>query len=141
MKRYFLLFFFFAGCSNYTLTVERQVVSSSYLASEQIQTKDLARNNSWKGENLIVCWNVPEKEVGKSSFLVTVRRFDLQEESSRFLVEKSSGSKKFFFPVFCPSESILMYQVSLLDEKGEKLAFSESRMWTKVILPKEEYAF
>jgi hypothetical protein len=127
---------FLSSCYKNHLYVRLEKVDASDLASSHVQTPDYRQKKPPTGQRIIVSWDFPfdlfEK---KLSLFLTVRFWDNTQKLEIFSLEKSRGTKSFFFsnPGFQRPGKILTYKIQIVTPQGEMVENWEHQLWTYLI--------
>ncbi|QVL56698.1 MAG: hypothetical protein KFB93_04765 [Simkaniaceae bacterium] len=134
---FILLLLFLSGCEKYYLSVKREHVDQSKLASTYVGSPDPRQKNPPKGQELIMEWRLPRETVEEKMTLVlellyknyTQETISYPVSSRRGVITYSLIGKK-----YKEKEGLLTYKAEIRDEKGTVLQEWKQQLWTELIV-------
>jgi len=141
IKIFIPLFLIFAGCQKHYLTVFREKVDHTSLASTFARTPDPRQENPPIGQRLFVQWRLP-RWTKKETLRVNLK-----------LVFKDYTEKVLTYPLYHPrgviiyslldeeyeqKRGLLTYMAEIVDEEGKVIKEWKHQLWVKLIIVEEE---
>lgn len=139
MWRIFLIsVVFLVGCSKSYVTVQRQRVGKSSLASNFVQSPDPRKENPQRGQKLIVKWRVPSDVLAEDLSLKLSMVFkDYKEEVFEREIHQENGYIVYDLvgERFEETGGFLTYKAEVVTESGKVIESWRQQLWVEIIEP------
>lgn len=120
-KFLFLLLLFSFGCSKYYVSVRREKIDASYLASSYVNTPDPRQKNPPFGQQLIIDWLVPERLIKQEPQVVLYIIFkNYTEHKETFSIDAKRGYAIYSLldKNYMEKKGILTYRAEIVTREG-----------------------
>lgn len=139
MKRIVVLsLLFLTACSKSYLTVERQRVGRSSLASTFVQSPDPLQKNPPKGQRLLIKWRLPSSEFADPLTLKLRLIFkNYAEELFQKSIESENGIivYELLGDRFRDTGGFLTYRAEIINKEGDVVKSWQQQLWVELIEP------
>ena len=132
-----LLLLFLCGCEKYSLSVKREYVDQSTLASTFVQSPDLRQKNPPQGELLFIKWRLPEEALKEELHLSLkiIYQNHTQESLSYPVFQKRGGvTYSLLNEKYQETQGFLTYKAELLNGAGTVLREWQQQLWVERIM-------
>jgi len=131
-----LLLLLLTGCEKYYLSVKREFVDRSKLASTFVGSPDPLQKDPPKGEELILEWRLPPHALDQElTLLLKVIYKNYSEETICFPVDRRRGV--FTYPLlnekYHETEGFLTYKADIKTQDGTLLKEWKQQLWVDLI--------
>ena len=132
-----LLLLILCGCEKYSLSVKREYIDQSTLASTFVQSPDPRQNNPPKGELLLIKWRLPE-EVLKEELHISLKIIyqNHTQECLSYPVFQRRGMLTYSLlnEKYQKTKGFLTYKAELVNGAGSVLKEWQQQLWTERIV-------
>ena len=135
---YFLFIFLplLCSCQKYYLSVKREHINQSSLASTFVESPDPRKEHPPHGQELILQWRLPPKALNEElTLLLKIVYRDYTEESRVYLVERRRGVVTFSLldEKFLEKKGFLTYKAEIKNSDGTVLKEWQQKLWFDLI--------
>ncbi len=134
---FILLLLFLCGCEKYYLSVKREYVDQSKLASTYVGSPDARQKNPPKGQELILEWRLPMESVDEKMVLVLdVLYKNYAQETISYPVLRRRGLVIYSLlgDEYKEKNGFLTYKAEIRTGEGEVLKEWKQQLWTELIV-------
>lgn len=132
----FIFFLLFTSCEKYYLTLKKEYVNQSTLASTYVGSPDPMQKNPPLGEELVIEWWLPPGSLDEElTLMLKIIYRNYTEQTLIYPVLQRRG--EITFPLlndgFIETGGFLSYKVEIRTSHGEVMKEWEHRLWTNLI--------
>lgn len=132
----FLPFFFLVSCEKYYLTVKREYIDQSVLASTFVGSPDPRQNDPPKGQELIIEWRLAPGALDQKLVLVLkVLYRDYTQETFFYPVDRRRGVVTYYLlnDEHKQRRGFLTYKAEITTLEGAVVHKWQQKLWTDLI--------
>jgi len=133
---FFLPLLLLLGCEKYYLSVKREYIDQSALASSFVGSPDPRQKNPPKGQELIMEWRLPQGALDQQLMLVLkVLYRNYTQETICYSVERRRGVATYSLlnDEYRQREGFLTYKAEITTLDGEVIQQWKQQRWTEII--------
>ncbi|MCH9630373.1 MAG: hypothetical protein S4CHLAM37_03690 [Chlamydiia bacterium] len=131
-----LLIFCCMSCQTYYVSVTREAIDRSSLASSFAKTPDPRQLDPPSGERLLIQWNLLSKDVHEDLICsLSLIYKNYEEETVHYKVDAKRDVISYFLlgDRYETTKGIMTYKVEILTKEGEVVKSFKHQLWTKLI--------
>ncbi len=132
---------FLSSCSRYYLSVEKEKVNATYLASSVVNTPDPRSKNPPLGEKFIVEWYLSKAIMKKHPYInLDVLYWNYTQERIKLPIKNNLGYATYDIlgDAFFSKKGVLAYKAEIVDEEGTVVKTWKHQLWVNVIKPQDD---